>query len=542
MNEEIPLISGKLSRRNIISALPCSSNMATFAFIPQEILEKILRFMPLRDKINSGLVCAHWNEIVGCNLQHVAIDASVPYGGRWVEQNMRWVGAPVEETIAYDDYCHAGNSKYENDDGEDDKKVWYRDENDPADKEMKNLLSKLCKITNKIKTLDIRYFRLSTDVLAELFSKQNGIKTLRIYDSLPSSAKDGYFKTIVEGIVKHQETLEVISISLDFGFPNLMTSYESQMKIKDIVCKKSLCFPKLKSFSLWPSMSEDLFLALEESVPFEEMTTGCLDSPASHDSLVADAEQLIRYYPNITYFHGRCHELERTNYIKNVLQVISKVGPQLQHLGCEIYCIEIMNAILEKCKNLESFWLVIRESLKTDQVSVIKHLIPALGCLERVTNISLTIEPTEVEAEIICGLIEKCGTNLRVLKLQFTGIDSFRILNAVGAYCKNLRYLQLIIMDRLRVEGEGDPLRTRQLKESGQAILEGCQKLISLHLNVEKRTSWATHVEPVFFDQIGKKLPHLKALTFSDNITEYPQSDLVKLIEDLPYCRIENQY
>ena len=64
-------------------------------------------------------------------------------------------------------------------------------------------------------------------------------------------------------------------------------------------------------------------------------------------------------------------------------------------------------------------------------------------------------------------------------------------------------------MDRLRVEGEGDPLRTRQLNESGQAILEGCQKLTSLHLNVYKRTSWAKYAEPVFFDQIAKKLPHL---------------------------------
>ena len=56
--------------------------MANFVCIPQEPLEKILEFLPLSDQINSGMVCAHWNEVVGCNLKHVTIDASMAFGGR----------------------------------------------------------------------------------------------------------------------------------------------------------------------------------------------------------------------------------------------------------------------------------------------------------------------------------------------------------------------------------------------------------------------------------------------------------------------------
>ena len=522
--------------------------MATFAFIPQEILEKILRFLPLRDKINSGLVCALWNEVVGCNLQHITIDASVPYGGRWLEENMKWVGASYEESVHYD-------NEYEL--REDEVKVWYRNENDPADKEMKFLISRLCRITNKIKTLDIQEYQLSTDCLAELFSRQRGLQILRIYANLPASDKDDYFETIVHGIIKHRETIEVIDIQIVTSFIHFEIS-------QNIVCKESLCFPKLKSVSLSPEatnalkdLSKDVFHTLVKSNHLEEISLFYLNPPVSHFikngslrflkkfsltsfnfSIDAEqAEQLIKCCPNIIHFNGFFDGLDKTGYVHGMIQIISTFGSQLKHFGCDIYCREIIDAIVEKCKSLES--LTLSFSLGKDQVAVVKNLIPDLGCLEKLTALALWLQSTEVDAEAVCGLIEKCGTNLRVLTVQFTGIESYKILNAVGAYCKKLLSLKLTIMDRLRVEGEGDPLRTRQLKENGQAILEGCQKLTSLHLNVCKCTSSTTAAEYVFFDQIGNKLPYLKTLTFS-RISEYPESDLIKLIEELPYCRIAN--
>ena len=524
--------------------------MATVAFIPHEILEKILRVLPLRDKINSGLVCAHWNEVVGCNLSHVTIDASVPYGGRWVEENMRWVGTSYEESVHYD-------NEYEL--REDEMKVWYRNENDPADKEMKVLISKLCRITNNIKTLDIQDYQLNTDCLAELFSRQRGLQILRIHANLPASDKDDYFETIVQGIIKHQETIEAIEIQIVTSFIHVEIS-------QYIACKESLCFPKLKSLSLSPEatnalkdLNKDIFHALVESNHLEEISLYYLNPPVSHfiknGSLrflkkfeltrfnfgidAEQAEQLIKCCPNIIHFDGCSDSLDKTKYVHAMIQIISTFGSQLKHFGCDIYCREIIDAILEKCKSLESLSLTFSYSLGEDEVAVVKNLIPVLGCLEKLTKLSLWLQSTEVDAEAVCGLIERCGTNLTVLTVQFTGIESFKILNAVGACCKNLVKLRLMIEDRLRIEGEGDPLRTRQLKESGQAILEGCQKLTSFHLDVCKHTSWATRVEHVFFDHIGNKLPHLKELTFS-NIAEYPQSDLIKLIEELPYCRIGN--
>ena len=572
--------------------------MATFAVIPQEMLEKILQFLPLRDKINSGLVCANWNEVVGCNLQHITIDASVPYGGRWLEENMKWIGARQDETVpSYGkaemsiDYkskvwyrepiclieeMHTEPNDIDPCDIKDDKKVWYRDENDPADKEMKTLLSRLCKITNEVKTLDIQNFQLSIDVLAELFSNLTGIKTLRIKDIFPISffLKEVYFETIFQGIVKHQQTLEVIEIEINASCPGLFVINRTD---EEKICKESLSFPRLKSLKLstevWVALEdlrEDLLLALIRSDNLEETAIECMYQQSitvphlvKNDTLrflkkfswtdfnfktnAEHVEQLITCCPNIIHFDVFTDYFCKTGYNQGVLQIISTFGPQLKHFGCTINCSEIMRAILEKCKSLESLWLIFSlpslqfPSDAKDEIAVITHLLPALGSLEKLTNIQISLgdttvdnfEPNEiVQAEPVCELIEKCGTNLKVLTLQFDGTDSFQILNAIGAYCKNLVKLQLAIADT--GAAKEDPLRASQLKESGEAIMEGCQKLIALHLDVREGD------QPILYDQISNKLPHLKTLTFSNNISEYPQSDLAKLIQKLPYCKIGN--
>eukprot|EP00112_Aurelia_sp_Birch-Aquarium-sp1_P019025 Seg4628.1 transcript_id=Seg4628.1/GoldUCD/mRNA.D3Y31 product="hypothetical protein" protein_id=Seg4628.1/GoldUCD/D3Y31 len=448
--------------------------MATFAYIPQEILEKILRFLPLRDKINSGLVCTYWDKIVAYALEHVIINASVPYGGRWLEENMRWVGARWQETVPHRDY-----NDYDSD--EEDRKVWYRDENDPADKEMKNLLSKLCKITNEIKTLDIQNYQLGFDTLAELFSKQRGIQTLRIYDNLPDSVIEGYFATIVQGIIKHQETIEVIDIVIDSGHdPDIVKNFKGNFS-NPLPCKERLCFPKLRSLKFWigarsahNDAGEDFLLTLLESNQLEEISFRyllyspvtqllkngslrslkklflldfCTDLEQRHS-----VEQLIKCCPNIEQVHGFHNYIDKADYDQGMLQIISTFGPQLKHLECDTYYSENTKAILEKCRNLESLCLRIYPT--EEELSVIKHLIPALGCLERLSRITLLFQFSNrdrVEAEVFCKFIENCGRNLTSIRLNFNGIESFKILNAIGAYCKNLVNLRLkILTDRVK--------------------------------------------------------------------------------------------
>ena len=130
------------------------SNQANFGCLPYEILEKIFQFLPLSDKINSGFLCANWHGIVGCNIKHVTINASMPCGGRWTEENLRWITGNRGEERDRDRYYHEKESQ--------DMNVWFRDENDPADKKMKKLIAKLCKLTNKIRAgihpnLHVRY-------------------------------------------------------------------------------------------------------------------------------------------------------------------------------------------------------------------------------------------------------------------------------------------------------------------------------------------------------------------------------------------------
>ena len=164
--------------------------MANFGCIPQELLEKILEFLPQRDQINGGMVCAHWNEVVGFNLKHVTIDASMPFGGRWMEENMRWIdGSRHDDETGW----VIDNQKTE---------VWNRDENELAD--MRKLIQSLCKLSNKIQTLKIYYYLLQVESLTELFSSQTAIKTLVIrIRPLPIWAQNVYYEKIIEVIIRH---------------------------------------------------------------------------------------------------------------------------------------------------------------------------------------------------------------------------------------------------------------------------------------------------------------------------------------------------
>lgn len=511
---------------------------ANFGRLPPEILEIIFGLLPLRDKINSGFVCAHWNEVIGYNLKNVKIDASMPFGGRWVEENLRWI----------DD----GSRMRERDNIWGVEKVWFRSENDPADKEMKQLIPKLCKLTNKIETLNVDNYHLDTESLTELLLSQTEIKTLRItIRNLPAWVKSVYFERIVEAIIRNQETIQVIYIDVETNRIMLPMLEVSVSKIQGIIaCKGRLSFPRLKSLALLRDartavkqlLSNDFFGSLITSsklielrgqkdmmVPYikngnlrflEKCHLRLMLFCEGDTDVDYDDDDLIKHCPHITDIDG-CREYEYPHCY--LFKQISAYGAQLKHFQC-YFSREIGDAILEKCKNLKSLILYV------DTMDGLLHLF---GHLEKLTELDIVfISDRHETEETLCELIKRCGMNLQSLRLDFceNGHECHKIVNAIGANCRNLKNLKLHVNAGMQMI---DTCDTRELEDSVESILEGCQKLSNLELYFDKLGD--KFYAP--YEKLGTKLPHLQHLVLK-NLRAIPKPKFVKLIQSLPYCNI----
>ena len=539
--------------------------MASFGCVPQEILEKILHFLPLRDQINSGFVCAHWNKVIGCNMKHVTIDASVPLGGRWLKENLQRVyGIRHKEFHDYKPPRLQGLRE------------WYRDKDDPAEKEMRKLIPKLCKLSNKIKTLTIEDYHLDIESLTELLSSQTELQTIRIINikMLPRWVRSVYFEKIVQSIIRHQETIEVIEIDIETKyrvFQSWKMSWDSRKNISRTITQNGrLSFPRLRSLKLtdeayqaFKELSNTFLESLISTSQLQELEfpeyadilpyieNGNLrllkKFPVSHDNYYTRA--VIKNCPNITHGDGALGG--------DLHKIISTYGPQLKALNCSVNSSETANTILERCKNLESLKLTLyppNDNCLVEESLALKTLIPSFGCFEKLTEIDVWSKCFEIEAEIVSELIKKCGMKLQSLTLLIRGSESHKILNAIGVNCKNLKKLKLSILNRME-DTECDTTKAsstnRKLQESVEAILEGCQKLRTLFLNIRgindvssEGLSWLGGARPncsdIIYDQIGSKHPYLQHLELAFLRMYYPKANFVKLIEALPYCNIKD--
>ena len=553
----------KIEKNHLL--FPCSPkslNMANFGFIPQDILVKILEFLPARDQIDSGFVCAHWNEVVWCNLRHVTIDASMPFGSRWMEENLRWIDQKFS--------ARSGNRWKENfrlyhEEGSKNMKVWFRNENDPADKEMKLLIPTLCKLTNNVETLNIEEYHLDIESLTELLSSQRRIKTLRInIRNLPAWVKNIYFENIVEAIIRNQETIQVIEINVETKSAELEMPNISIRKIQEIITGKgNLSFPRLKSLTLGSEsaraiealLTKDIFDSLITSSQLEELYCSHIDMlPYIRNgkldilkkcSLSHGVYELIKHCPYITHLHGFTDNCgDPSSYKQGALKLLSTYGPQLKHFECNLISWEIARAILEECKDIESLVLHFENHCNfeddIDDSVAIECSLPLFGCLEKLTEIDLRLITSDAEAETVGALIKSCGMNLQSFKIMFEGNESHKIMSAIGTNCKNLKNLKLYIYDSIdETEEEG----IRKVRESLDAIIEECQKLRTLDLEVtglnvsyEGESSLINLLD--IYEQIGKKQRYLQHVQLY-HLKGIPKAYLVNLIHALPYCNIE---
>ena len=354
-------------------------------------------------------------------------------------------------------------------------------------------------------------------------------------------------------------------------------------KIKDIIARKGrLRFPRLKSLKLADEsyadivqFSNDLFESLIGTSHLEELKLDHLRSNELYmeptikehmqrGSLVAlkkcsiryheeDFEVLIQHCPNITHLTGwwidpvRWDE-RREKYARNLLKIFSTYGPQLKSFRFNGMVtgstMEAINAILKECKNLESLVLDFTPpsyGMLQYENKAVESAIPLFGYLDKLTEIKLVrSRDFKIKPETICELIKRCGINLKSFTLEYRGYESQKILNAIGANARNLETLKLDNIEHINEDWEQGITEDeiRQIQESVDAILEGCQKLETLHFQMRDSRGKVELNFPIY-DQIAKKENlHLKYLRL-EGILGYPQPSLLKLIQALPNCNID---
>ena len=201
------------------------------------------------------------------------------------------------------------------------------------------------------------------------------------------------------------------------------------------------------------------------------------------------------------------------------------------------------DAILEKCKNIELLVLDFAPCSSNDglidESRTIASSVPLFGYLEKLTFLSLNFVDSEVKTETICELIKRCGMKLQIFHLRFYGHQSHKIVRAIGANLKNLKELKLS-MYRMKDTMRGTPedtYETKELQESVESILEGCQKLRSLDMDFTGWNDECNTLTSVIYDQISSKQQHLRYLYVHCHM-DRPKPNLVKVIQALPYCKI----
>ena len=266
-----------------------------------------------------------------------------------------------------------------------------------------------------------------------------------------------------------------------------------------------------------------------------------------------DFEILIQHCPNITHLTGwwidpTRNNVRREEYAIDVLKIFSAYGPQLKSFRFSGMVnksrMEAIHAILNECKNFESLVLDCEPPwyrMNQYENKAVESAIPLFGYLDKLTEIRLVYSRDfKIKPETVCELIKRCGINLKSFTLDYHGYESHKILNAIGANARNLETLKLESIEHINKDWEQGITEDeiRQIQESVDAILEGCQKLKTLHFQI---TDSRDQVELNFaiYDQIGNK-EHLRLRYLRlEGILGYPKPSLLKLIQALPNCNID---
>ena len=480
--------------------------MASWHELPYPVSSRIFGFLPTRDVVNVARVCVNWKLAAVTFLEAVKIDESTPYGGSFYEYNafVRRISNNEKPLKSLD---------------------------------LKHFVDDLAECTDGIKYLDIEVDHIPDECIAKLLISQKGIKRLmlRVRNKWTRGPPvEDCDKEVVKGMIKHESTLEKLSIRIQGQFIRFR---DLANHLKD---KKS-CFGNLKSIEFLSTSAGNYGVLSREynNIPegeeknalevFEKMFTNskveelnfkpllpldaCDGSPEVYwhptyiklliqyfhkgafsnlkkiniDSLntggtnwefsETEAELLIKYCPLISHVDSNVSRYEINQYYdpsyndKPLIRLINHYGTQLEYLNLSFMTANIAKCVYENCPNVKS--ITIFDAYK---VSLTDEALMLLAELQHLRSLTLIIESTSVKKETMLKFLAKVILQLKNLIVCYQDYATFdaNIIQVISQHGCNLKKLHLEFNFSF-TEAE-----FKSVMDCFLDVLEGCQKLQKL--------------------------------------------------------------
>ncbi len=445
--------------------------------LPCRALELIIGMLGIQDIVNLAKACEKWRKVAVQSLKSVVIEGSLPFNGSW--KNLNYCNWPKFSESSLTDHFISGTIE-----------------------SIGDFATSLAEVTDQIEHLYFSGNFIPARAYRVLLCSQRAIKTLHVKKKpLPSRFVDRYGEdpisciptelrheqlemVIAEGVLRHEASLEDISISLETDsafyerdsnrlipfidvvrtlgdkeeyFPNLTsvtllstTSGEfyffnrgpadlnlvEEIRCTELFFERTFKENKLTKLDAIPQrysttnenvfcnpLCTMLFLHYLKSGRFSNLSKIDLDALSICGSAMTSMELtdiLIQNCPNITHIEC-CYSLGKDDV--SLMKMIKHYGPQLLHLNSSNIGVETAKYIAQYCCNLESLGVVSKEEFSC---------LPALKNLKKL-ELYKSMEEADPNIDFLGRLTE----------LNADGLTHPGFLNAIRQKARKIEVLKI---------------------------------------------------------------------------------------------------
>ncbi len=535
--------------------------MAAVVEFPYPVLSRVIEFLPLADIVNVSKVCQDWKFVASKALKIVKIDASTAYGGSW-------------------------------------QKYYQVDEEAVRDNNVENFARDLANCTDEIEHLYFDGNDIPRAVFEILLSSQKALKTLVV-----KLARKGTFddprtdigKVILQGIVKHENSLEEINL----GIEGVFLSFQ---EMENAFTEKARCFSNLRSIEFLSTTAgshengdaNDVEASLElrsAELVFQKMFPGSkieelnfkskmplklyYDGPETFwnpqyirlltnhfkfgafsnlrkiniDSLNtrgtdgefsnADADLLIENCPHISHIDSDLFFFDINDYRtpvhdeKPYIKIIKHYGPQLVHLHCYTNT-NIAQCIVENCPNVETLTIVdhFGEGLSNS-------VLTDFSRLKKIKKLTIFFQRFYDNLNALMTFLDNCVSRLTKLQIIFQEGTKFdeKIFHIIQ---ENKKSLKTLIVDFEMESFEG----YKAAMEAFIQMLDSCTSFRCLNLIINSidagkigKDTWKQYYEKVVQMLVANHADLYQLGLYA--LLPLPDKEKETLIQSLPYCKMQ---
>ena len=485
--------------------------MEDWRVIPLAIWLRISHYLSLFDKLHVRDVCQEWRCNVEADFRYAKIDASTIRHGLWSEYNQIVLG------ISHEDF-HVNQPTAR----------FPANKNKALSQDIAKTTIEFCDLllnaTDCIEVLFIDRISLPCSYLKKLLTRQKALRELKLHLCHEKRDEGPLFLCILEGITKHQSSLQKIIIDGESRLPS--GSAFPCVGDKSVLLR---C-PRLKTLKIRGVVGEMLLSKLSiDSCPLIDnysLTSESLrgswlgDDRRFHEKLSSkEGHRLItEMFPLIT--HLEITVITSEFDLNSYQQILRHYGSQLRSL--KVFATdEIIQIITDACPNLVSLFCRCKFCPKDESIRLFAKL-------KRVRKFGLSCWNSVVSTDVLTELLENIGRNLTRFSLLCTTQDISQIYDAVTEYCFDARKLELMIVEN----GDYDEDR---IVNSLIKMLRSCTKLCSFTFGHERHEEHRD-VNFEIANVLATECKSLKKLTFGSASLSTATRNFA--MNELPFCEI----